>query len=294
MLFESLLANNVKFNSLNEVITFIHNVVHEKPNRKYEDSVILDENITLEEAFFKIMNTADMMYWIPTEKEMQLVWERMRALSQEELNRLYYKNNIYSFCDNKVISDLLVKILCKLDVPFMNPNEPPEIIKEDLGLLSDLIKEYVYYPHFYIDKLDRIEYMQRDIVAITDTDSTIISFDAWYHFLLDKVYNIDMPIKHEKFDMIELIKADQFGDRSLRPMIEYVDPPLDYDFYKDEVIEVQRMQNMFKVIPQDSLKYSIINTIAYVCSDLVVDYLREYTKLTGSYSPDKECKMVIK
>ena len=50
----------------------------------------------------------------------------------------------------------------------MNPNEPPEIIKEDLGLLSDLIKEYVYYPHFYIDKLDRIEYMQRDIVAITD------------------------------------------------------------------------------------------------------------------------------
>ena len=126
------------------------------------------------------------------------------------------------------------------------------------------------------------------------TDSTTISFDAWYHFLLDKVYNIDMPIKHEKFDMIELIKADQFGDRSLRPMIEYVDPPLDYDFYKDEVIEVQRMQNMFKVIPQDSLKYSIINTIAYVCSDLVVDYLREYTKLTGSYSPDKECKMVIK
>ena len=191
MLFESFLANNIKFNNLNEIITFINNVEHEKPKRKLIDNYILDRNITLEECFFKLMNTADMMVWIPTDDEMARVWEYLQALTQEDLNRLYYKNNLYSFADLPVVSDLIIKILCELEEPFMDPNKPPKKIKADLDLLVEMMKEYVYYPHFYIDKLDRIEYMQRDIVVISDTDSTIISFDAWYRFILDKVYNID-------------------------------------------------------------------------------------------------------
>lgn len=293
MLFESLLANNVKFNSLNEVITFINNVEHEKPNRKYIDSYILDRNITIEECFYKLMTTADMMIWIPTEEEMARVWEYLQGLSQEDLNRIYYKNNLYTFVDLPVISDLVIKILGELYEPFMDPNEPPESIKEDLNALVSLIKEYVYYPHFYIDKLDRIEYMQRDIVCITDTDSCIISFDAWYRFILDKVYNLDLPIKREKFDMIKVIKRDEFGDLPLREMCEIVEPNLDYDFYTDEVIELERLIEPCKIIPQDSLKYAIVNIIAYVCSDLVVDYLKEYTKLTGSYVEGTKCRMVI-
>ena len=88
MLFESLLSNNVKFNNLNELITFIHNVENEKNNRTYLDEVFLDRNITIEECFFKLLNTADMMIWVPTEKEMGLVWEYLCGLSQEDINRL--------------------------------------------------------------------------------------------------------------------------------------------------------------------------------------------------------------
>ena len=307
MLFESLLANNVKFNNLNEVITFINNVEHEKPKRKLIDDYILDRDITLEECFFKLMNTADMMIWIPTDEEMARVWEYLQGLSQEDLNRLYYKNNLYSFADLPIVSDLIVKILSSLGGPpefddngkminniFMDPNKPPKCIKDDLDTLVELIKEYVYYPHFYIDKLDRIEYMQRDIVAICDTDSTIISFDAWYRFVLDKVYSIDMPIKHQKRDIVEVIKQDEWGDKPLREMCEIVEPSFDYNFYSDETIELQKLIEPCALIPQDALKYAIINIIAYVCSDLVVDYLREYTKLTGSYVEGTKCRMVMK
>lgn len=294
MLFESFLANNIKFNSLNEIIIFIDNIVHESPNRKLDDSVILDRNITREECFFKVMNTVDGLIWVPSENEMSLVWDRLQGLSQEDINRIFYKNNLYTFCDLPIITDLLIKILCELDTPFMNPNKPPKCVKSDLDLLVTFVKEYVYYPHPYIDKLDRIEYMQRDIVGICDTDSTIISFDAWYHFLLDKVWNIDMPIKHEKRRMYEVIKADEFGDRPKREMVEIVDPPQDYNFYTDEVIDIERLIEPAKLIPQDSLKFAIINTIAYVCSDLVVDYLREYTKLTGSYVEGVPCRMIMK
>lgn len=307
MLFESLLANNVKFNNLNEVITFINNVEHEKPKRKLIDDYILDRNITLEECFFKLMNTADMMLWIPTDDEMARVWEYLQGLTQEDLNRLYYKNNLYSFADLPVVSDLIIKILKSLGGDpefdengklinniFMDPNKPPKCIKEDLDILVELIKEYVYYPHFYIDKLDRIEYMQRDIVAICDTDSTIISFDAWYRFVLGKVYNIDMPIKHEKRDMVEVIKEDEWGDKPLKEMCEIVEPEFDYNFYTDETIELHKLIDPCALIPQDTLKYAIINIIAYICSDLVVDYLREYTKLTGSYVEGVKCRMIMK
>lgn len=292
MLFESLLSNNVKFNNLNEIITFINNIEHEKPKRKLLDEAILDRNVTLEECFFKIMNTVDMMMWVPTEKEMSLVWEYLCGLSQEDINRIYYKNNLYTFCDLPIVSGLLVKILSLLEEPFMNPNKPPKSIKDDLDTLVELIKEYVYYQHFYIDKLDRIEYMQRDIVCVSDTDSTIISFDAWYRYVLNKVYNIDMPIKHEEFKMVDVIEAD-INDTTVSPC-EIVETELDYDFYTDEIIEVKKVIQPDRLIPQEDLKYAIINIIAYVCSDLIVDYLNEYSKLAGSYVEGVKCRMVMK
>lgn len=292
MLFESLLSNNVKFNNLNEIITFINNIEHEKPKRKLLDEAILDRSVTLEECFFKIMNTVDMMMWVPTEKEMSLVWEYLCGLSQEDINRIYYKNNLYTFCDLPIVSGLLVKILSLLEEPFMNPNKPPKNIKDDLDTLVELIKEYVYYQHFYIDKLDRIEYMQRDIVCVSDTDSTIISFDAWYRYVLNKVYNIDMLIKHEEFKMVDVIEAD-INDTTASPC-EIVETELDYDFYTDEIIEVKKVIQPDRLIPQENLKYAIINIIAYVCSDLVVDYLNEYSKLAGSYVEGVKCRMVMK
>ena len=294
MLFESLLSNNVGFNNLDEVITFIHNVENERHERNYIDSVILDRNIPIEEVFFKLMNTADMFIWVPTDEEMALVWDYLLGLSQEDLNRLYYKNNLYEFCNTKVVSDLIIKILCTLEAGFMDPNSPPDEVKDLLNSLVSLIKEYVYYHYFYIDKLDRIEYMQRDIVCISDTDSTIISFDAWYRFILDKVYNIDMPIKHKKLDMLKVIKADEFGDKPLKTMCTNVTPRFDYDFYTDEVIEMDRLREMTKIVPQEILRFSIINILGYICSALVVDYLDQYCRNTGSYEEGTKCRMVMK
>lgn len=294
MLFEALLANNVKFNSLNEIIVFINNIQHEESKRKLDDRLILDRDITREECFFKIMNTVDPMIWIPTEEEMVLVWDYICGLNREDINRIYYKNNLYTFCDLPIITDLIIKILCKLQYPFMNPNSAPSEVKEDLDLLVTFIKEYVYYDKPYIDKLDRIEYMTRDIVAVSDTDSTIISFDGWYNYVLEKVYNIDMPIKHEKIHMVDVINADEFGDRPLREMVEIVEPRFDYNFYTDEVVEIERLVEPCKLIPQDSLRYSIINIMAYVCSDLIVDYLAKYCEITGSAEEGVKCRMIMK
>lgn len=293
-LFESLLANNIKFNNLNEIITFINNIVNERNERQFSDSLVIDENITAEEAFYKVMITVDLNIWNPTNKELQLVWDYVSNLDQEDLNRLYYKNNIYSFCENKIVKDLISKILCELKTPFMDPNNPPEEIRDDLDLLVKLIYEFVYYHYFYIDKLDRIEYMERKVVAITDTDSTIISFDAWYHFVEGLTKDDYMPIRYWKYDMVKNVKIDQFGDKDKIPMVNYVKKEEDYNFYTEEVTEYKCKRQMVNYNTQDCVKYSIVNICGYICSKLVVDYLERYTKLCGSYVEGTPCRMVMK
>ena len=52
LLFEGLLSNNVLFSSLDDIVSFIHNVCSEE--RKYSDD-ILDSNITMEECYFKLL-----------------------------------------------------------------------------------------------------------------------------------------------------------------------------------------------------------------------------------------------
>lgn len=287
MFFESFLANNVKFNSLNEIIVYITNVVREAPHHNYDDKYVLDRDITRAECFFKLLNTSDPMVWIPTEKEMSLVWDRLCHLSQHDLNRLFYKSNLYSFCELPVVNDLIVKMLSELKEPFVNPYNAPEEIKDDLELFVSMLREYVYYAYPYIDKLDRAEYMQRDVTAAGDTDSTIISMDAWYRFVLGKVYDKDMPIKRMVFNMGDVMGMDDWGDKKKRLLYKVVEPDLDYNFYTDEVMEVERLRQMYKLIPQDSLRFSIINIMAYVCSMLVNDYIIQYCKRAGSFREDK-------
>ena len=285
MFFESFLANNVKFNSVNEIITFIDNICNEPVNLDINNYIT--ENIDRGQCFFRLLNNADPMVWIPTEKEMCLVWEIIADLPEDKINRIYYKNNLYTFCDLPVINDMIIDILKSLEVPFINPNDPPEEIKDKLDELLKIIKEFVYYPHTYIDKLSRAEYMPRDVIAIIDTDSTIISLDAWYRFILNKVYNIDMPLKTKKFDIFSMENGDNLEFKTVKTK-------LDYDFYKDEIIEIEEQINPSDMIPQVALRHAIINIISYICGNLIIDYLNKYCETAGSNVKDSKCMMVMK
>ena len=292
-LFEAFFSDNVKFNSLNEIITFITNVVNERNDIKYDDNLLLDENINKELCFFKIMKNFDPLIWIPSENEMKLVWDRISNLDQQDLNRVFYKNNLYGFCNNTKISEILIDLFCSMQTPFVNPNKPPKCIIEKLDIFTDIIMEYVYYRYPYIDKIERVEYMQRDTVAVSDTDSAMISLDAWYRYCLEKLYNIDMPIKHQKYQLVDLVERDEFGDIEKPLLCESIEPEFDYDFYTDEVIEKRKLINLTEVIPQENLRYSIINLMAHICSKISVDYLDRYCSLANSNRSDVKCKLVM-
>ena len=103
LFFEQFLADNVKFSSLDEVVMFIRNTKSEKPNRKYKDSNILSRFISKEELFAKLVLDCGLILdkkivvWIPDERELEIIWNLVCGLDQEDINRVYYKNNLYDF-----------------------------------------------------------------------------------------------------------------------------------------------------------------------------------------------------
>ena len=139
MFFEMFLANNVKFGSLNEVVTFFDNVINEKPYRKFKDHDLLDRNITPEECFAKVVMTCGFR-WVPDEEEMDIIWKMINNMTQEDINRIYYKNNLYEFMNNSSMRKSLLYILKKLDKPYLNPLKCPEEIKVEMDTLSQILK----------------------------------------------------------------------------------------------------------------------------------------------------------
>lgn len=321
MCFEMFLSNNVKFASLNDILIFIDNVRCESKDWKFDDRFVLDRDkfVTAEECFYKIIYTCGYKY-IPDTEDLDIVWNIIRNCNQTELNRLYYKNNLYSFMDNSIMRNLIVEILSKLKIPYMEPMKPPKEIIEPLNRLRDYLLEYVFYCYQIMDRMDRNKNMVKNISVISDTDSSFVSLDAWYHYVLDIVKFIDFPILHQNLDVIEYCKAvekesgqwidptykqrvvsffdvDEWGDPidpSIKDVISFEDPDLDYDFYNDEIIEQKKMIDVCTFIPQDNLKFSIINIMAYVLDSVINRYMIDFTKQSHSYRGDDKCKIIMK
>lgn len=269
MLFESFLANNIKFGSLNEVIMFIDHIVLMKPTRQYEDHRILDRDISIQEVFDKLMSSCGYR-WKPDHTEANMIWKILHQLSQFHLNRLYYKNNIYAFFNNTEPKDFLLELLYSLDSPFIDPNSPPPTIKDKLDVLVNMVKEYIYYPYQIIDKIERVETLYRQIDLVTDTDSCIICLNPWYEYVANLTKDLDIDLKHYELDMIGLLNKENPNDAS--DLMEESKTEYIYDFRNKEILERKRLVDPFKIIPEDAMRYSIINILAYIISKLLRDY----------------------
>lgn len=289
--FEMFLNDNVKWGSLNEIITFIDNIVTE--NRVYDDSLILDRDITREECFYKVMKNCGFDY-IPTEQDLDIVWGIICNLKQQDINRIFYKNNLYAFIDNKSMTNAVIYMLKKLNKPYLDPNELDKDIAVELEEFTSIIKEYVYYSYQIIDRMDRYSNMIRSVAVITDTDSSMVSLDGWYRYILDKVDGIDMNIKKTLINPINYLDEDEFGDKEKIKIMDYVENLTDFDFHNDELIEIEKGINVMHVIPQEGLRYSIINILAYILGDIINDYMKKYTMASNSYSEDKKCLIIMK
>lgn len=330
MCFEGFLGNNVKFGSLNDVLTFIDNVRSDYIEWQYDDYEILGINgfVTVEECFNKLMLNCGYKY-IPTYEDMDVVYKIVQNCNQIELNRLFYKNNLYCFMDLPIARQLMVNIITKMKTPYIEPADPPKEIIPDLDRLRDLLVEYVFYCHQYIDRMIRNKEMVKNVSIVSDTDSSFVSLDAWYNYNIAYLKDYDCPIIHQQIDLFKALEAekkkddyfwkdsetpewynavdkqpligfmevDEFGDyknKDYLQCIEFLEDQKDYDFYNEEIIEKKRAIDVTKIIPQDNMKFALINIMCYILSTVINLYMIDFTKQSGSYRSDALCKINMK
>ena len=328
MCFEGFLGNNVKFGSLNDILTFIDNIRKEYCQWKFSDEQIIGIRnfISPEECFNKIILNCGYKY-IPSTEDLDIVWRIIQGCNAIELNRLFYKNNLYCFMDIPIARELMVNIITKMKRPYIEPADPPKEILDDLNKLRDLLVEYVFYCYQYIDRIMRNKEMIKTISIVSDTDSSFVSLDAWYHYNIEYLKHYDCPILHQSIDNYKFIEAekkredytwknqetpewyegydkdpvaseipkDEFGDYLFHQnIIEIVEPDKDYDFYNEDVIEKDRVTNLLKTTPQDNMKFALINIMCYILSTVINLYMIDFTKQSGSYRSDSLCKINMK
>jgi len=289
-LFEGLLGDNMDFANLTEVLQFIEFVSIDQRNpinRKFNDWDVLDRDITVEECFLRIMSKCKYNSWVPSDDARDAIWITICNLDQRMLNVLYYKNNMYEFCKNKRVMNLVLKMLTDLQDPFLNPNKPPEEIQDNIKMFEDLIYEYCYYRHIWIDKLERVHAMERNAVLITDTDSCIVCLDQWYKMVLS--YTVGMPM-NIKYTQEELKIA---GDKIITQK-RTTELTQEYDFYNDTLVEAKRKKYPLIVVEEDNLRFSIVNIMAYTISKLILDYMVLFSENYNSFMPDRDCLLIMK
>ena len=281
---ESFLNNNVPFGSMNELIEFIHNVLEEK--RTYNSMDIITNHASIEETFFQLLSATG-FGWIPTEDEMFIIWEILNGLGQDDLDRLFYKNNLFNFIDNSPVKQAILYILQTLKAPFMDPNNPPDEIIDALDEFYGVLKEYVYYDKQIIDRLEKMDSLIRSVSIIQDTDSAIVSFDGWYQYVRQMCFGIPMAIKNENVDAAKFIESGDIDATETKEAIN------EYSFLDDEIIETDRLIDPMVIIPQDGLRYSIINIIAFCIGKLVNDYMMKYCDNSHTTN-QRECLITMK
>ena len=278
MQWEMFLNNNVKFGSLNEVMEFIDHIVQERKERKYNDRQVLDKPVTVEDCFAKVVLTCGYR-WIPNDKELDIIWTTLNNLEQEDINRIYYKNNLFEFVSNSKIMNIVKTILRKLKRPLFNSLEIPEEIEKEIKLFADLMMEYVYYRYMIIDRTDRCDNMIKSVTMVSDTDSTIISLDGWYRFIVEQMNGESLRIANYCRNPVMVFNKDEFGDWedvSWRDCIEFEPKKFDYDFRTDEIVEREHTNDPITLTPNDNVRYSILNILAYVLDRVVNDYMEQF------------------
>lgn len=286
-MFEGLLANNMKFGSLTEVLQYIENIDQDQKHRMFNDYDVLDHNITPEECLLRVVKSCGYNSWIPSDEAVDAIWKTICNLDQRTINVLYYKNNLYEFCSNTRVMNLIMYMLTTLEKPFLNPNKVPDEIKYELNMFKDLIYEYCYYRHIWFDKLERVYTMIRDIVLITDTDSCIISLDEWYKFVLAKTVGVPMKIKYTQ---AEIKQAAEKLELELRQ----TEPEEEYDFYNDQLVQAKRKEYPLLIIEEDNLRYSIVDIMSYVVSQLILDYMVLFSENYNTKTDGRECLLIMK
>lgn len=184
--FEDFLSDAVTFDNMDECLTFINNIINEQEDRTKNDSKwVNDKNID------EVLKRLQGKFTMDEDCDIKLIRQILSNLDQENLNRIYYKSNMYEFFRNSKRAKQYLRNIVETKKPFMNPKEPNKFIKDYIDKLRSAVIEYVHYNYQFTNRVTRLKSRPRKSVVVIDTDSNFINLGPWVHFVHDEVMNND-------------------------------------------------------------------------------------------------------
>ena len=237
-MFEAFLADNFQFLNITETVEWImynlNNIKKDKLGMKLKSH---DINEVVDRIYSKIINRND--------DDRKIIFNLLRNCSDEEINKLFYINNLILFIDDhEDIKDLIIEIYDNIEnldygdedtwrnsVPslyeekfadktyedwksfvniryFMNPNNVPDTIDVHIKKLSDYIFNYVYTSYVPVDRVYRLQNFKRKVVTVIDTDSNILSMDTIVEYIFGNVIcgnSFGRDRKHNEYIIINIM-----------------------------------------------------------------------------------------
>ena len=116
------------------------------------------------------------------------IYDVIKNLSQEEVNKVYYVNNIFEVVKQSEFHSILVRLVSKIDF-YRDASKIPENAKDDLNKLWSMIKDVVFVDGFYFDRILRFKNDKRSAVILCDTDSCMVYINQWIEWMRNNVYS---------------------------------------------------------------------------------------------------------
>jgi hypothetical protein len=187
--FEGFMGDNITYETFDELVTFMRYVVKEEFNE--EMVVEAPYIITVEMVETRLFSKAEFEI---TDTHREYVNIILESLNETQLQKMFYKNNLFEFLEVADIKDAITENLVRNDFP--DAGKPPTEIKEILEELHVYIRYFVGYPYPYSKKTTKASKMIRKVVLVCDTDSNFLHVYPWLEYVCNNagidIANIDL------------------------------------------------------------------------------------------------------
>ncbi|MCM1295205.1 MAG: hypothetical protein NC311_06660 [Muribaculaceae bacterium] len=198
--YENIFGDFVKFFNMDEFYTFIEHVISEKPTWEFDLDEIVNWHPS-KKQWIQRFESKFLHYSLYDHDQLVKIYD---SLSDEMRTRTFYKANLRAFLmRNHYPADLYADI-ASTKCEFIDPNDVPKEIADDVKHLAELVTEFVNYKFSWHRYEDRARYQKRSVVIVSDTDSTFLMYNNILNFVLQKVLPMRLFKKGEKQDMYRL------------------------------------------------------------------------------------------
>ena len=181
---EAFMSDSPCFESIDDILYFFDCTFSREEYQYAYDTlpVITDWRVVAERYISKLKVPKDLQIM-----DIQIVERVLQNCTEEQLTRLYYKNNLYAFLDTPLIHDILINIF-DTNVPFLNPNDIPSEIQGYMDMLWNYCEEFVVWNHNWTERIRRLTYQTRYSVIGVDTDSNMVHLQPFVDHLERNVW----------------------------------------------------------------------------------------------------------